>query len=124
MVFKLACLLLLTEIPVELWEEPWTALGIEFGEATPPKIELQAPPSALATLAQKTITFYRAYLTQTTGPRSHFRPSSSLYMLQAIQNHGFITGYILGCDRLLRENSESWVYRAIEEDGRHFKSDN
>jgi len=57
------------------------------------------------------------------GPRSHFRPTSSRYMLLAMRRYGFIKGYIMGCDRLLRENKEEWVYRKVVIDGEEFKWD-
>ena len=45
------------------------------------------------------------------GPRSHFIPSSSQYTYDAISRYGFFKGFILGCDRLMRENNDPWVYR-------------
>jgi putative component of membrane protein insertase Oxa1/YidC/SpoIIIJ protein YidD len=35
-------------------------------------------------------------------------------MKEAIQKHGFVLGFFLGCDRLQRENSDPWIYRCIE----------
>lgn len=29
----------------------------------------------------------------------------------------------MGCDRLMRENSDDWVYRKVEENGKLFKYD-
>lgn len=74
-------------------------------------------------IAEKIIWFHQNILSPVDGPRSHFRPSSSGYMLEAIQKHGFIMGYLLGCDRLLRENSAKWVYPTVEYDGRTLKWD-
>ncbi len=48
---------------------------------------------------------------QQTAPRSHFIPSSSQYTLEAVRKYGFFKGWMLGCDRLMRENDEEWVYR-------------
>ena len=80
------------------------------------------PPHSLAVrLAEKVIYFHQHVLSPTDGPRSHFRPSSSNYMKEAMQKHGFITGFLMGCDRLMRENSDPWVYRKIEDDGLLFK---
>ncbi len=73
--------------------------------------------------AEKVIWFHQNILSPVDGPRSHFRPSSSAYMLAAIKRHGFLKGYILGCDRLLRENSEKWIYPTIEYDGHILKWD-
>ena len=74
-------------------------------------------------LAGLVIDFHQKVISPVDGPRSHFRPSSSQYMRQAMSNYGFFKGYIMGCDRLLRENSEEWVYRTIEENGATFKYD-
>jgi uncharacterized protein len=63
------------------------------------------------------VRFHQNIISPVDGPRSHFRPTSSRYMLLAMKRHGFIKGYIMGCDRLLRENSDRWVYRQKEIDG-------
>ncbi len=41
----------------------------------------------------------------------------------AIERYGFLRGFVMGCDRLLRENNEEWVYRKIEAGDRVFKYD-
>lgn len=74
-------------------------------------------------LGEYVILFHQNILSPVDGPRSHFRPTSSRYMLLAMRRHGFIKGYIMGCDRLLRENKEDWVYRTIEIDGETYKWD-
>jgi putative component of membrane protein insertase Oxa1/YidC/SpoIIIJ protein YidD len=74
-------------------------------------------------IAGLVIDFHQKVISPVDGPRSHFRPSSSQYMRQAMKNYGFFKGYIMGCDRLLRENSEEWVYRTVEENGAIFKYD-
>ncbi len=73
--------------------------------------------------AEHIILFHQNVLSPVDGPRSHFRPSSSAYMMQSMQKHGFIKGFLMGCDRLMRENSDAWVYRKIEEDGKVYKYD-
>jgi putative component of membrane protein insertase Oxa1/YidC/SpoIIIJ protein YidD len=83
-----------------------------------------APRRSLAVrTAEHIILFHQNVLSPVDGPRSHFRPSSSSYMMLAMQKHGFFKGFIMGCDRLMRENSDEWVYRKIEEDGKLFKYD-
>ncbi len=74
-------------------------------------------------LAEKIILFHQNILSPVDGPRSHFRPTSSRYMLLAIRTHGFIKGFVMGCDRLLRENKEVWVYRTRIIDGIEYKWD-
>lgn len=102
------------------FEEPWGKdAGVKYqGEKTPKK-EL----SILGKAANAVIVFHQKVLSPIDGPRSHFRPTSSRYMQLAIERYGFIRGYLMGCDRLLRENNEDWVYRTIEIDGKSYKYD-
>lgn len=79
--------------------------------------------SPMGKLAEAIILFHHKFITQIDGPRSHFRPTSSTYMLKAIRKHGFVKGYILGCDRLLRENEDPWHYRMRLIDGKLYKWD-
>ncbi len=72
---------------------------------------------------EKIIWFHQNIISPVDGPRSHFRPSSSGYMLEAVRKHGFITGILMGCDRLLRENNEDWIYYTVEYEGRTLKWD-
>jgi len=44
-------------------------------------------------------------------------------MRLAMKRHGFVKGFIMGCDRLLRENKEEWVYRRKVFDGVEYKWD-
>lgn len=69
------------------------------------------------------VKFHTDIISPVDGPRSHFRPTSSRYMLLAMKRHGFIKGYIMGCDRLLRENNDPWVYRKREINGVVYKWD-
>ena len=77
----------------------------------------------LTQLSEWIILFHQNVVSPADGPRSHFRPTSSRYMLLAMRRYGFIKGYLMGCDRLLRENNETWVYRAVLIDGTVFKWD-
>ena len=102
--------------------EPWgkdADLKIKQ-EITP---SLTTPPSPLTQIMEKAILFHQNVISPADGPRSHFRPSSSAYMLLAIRRHGFFKGYVMGCDRLLRENSDKWIYRTAEIDGKVWKID-
>lgn len=118
---------LLTIVSSSLWSqpgyfEPWgkdTDLTIEHHEGHAPS--LSPLDSPFGWLAEKSILFHQNILSPVDGPRSHFRPSSSAYMLEAIKTHGFMQGFIMGCDRLLRENDSPWVYRTIEENGKRYK---
>ena len=75
------------------------------------------------TIADAIIRFHQTVISPVDGPRSHYRPTSSRYMQLAMYRYGFLRGYLMGCDRLLRENDEEWVYRKIEVDGQIFKYD-
>lgn len=100
--------------------EPW---GNDAGLKTPPPKQ-EAPVRSLATqIADQVIRFHQQVISPVDGPRSHFRPSSSRYMQLAMYRYGFVKGFIMGCDRLIRENDEKWVYRTIEDDGKIFKYD-
>ena len=74
-------------------------------------------------IANAIIRFHQRVISPVDGPRSHFRPTSSRYMQLAMQRYGFLKGFVMGCDRLLRENDEEWVYHTIEVDGQTFKYD-
>lgn len=100
--------------------EPW---GKDAELSLPKPLEAQADSSIATRIADKIIRFHQEVISPVDGPRSHFRPTSSRYMQLAMKRYGFIKGYLMGCDRLLRENDEEWVYRKIEIDGRIFKYD-
>ncbi|MBS0620237.1 MAG: membrane protein insertion efficiency factor YidD [Verrucomicrobia bacterium] len=102
------------------YHAPW---GKDADLKTIPIEQPQAPPSIPVRVAQKIIRFHQKVLSPVDGPRSHFIPSSSQYMYLAMQKHGFIEGFIMGCDRLMRENGDDWVYRKIEIDGKLYKTD-
>ena len=120
--------LLLFLLPIALhalpgYYEPWGKdADLKY---SPIEIAAPAPPkhSLGVKIAKQIILFHQNVLSPVDGPRSHFRPSSSEYMLQAMQKHGFVKGFFMGCDRLMRENSADWVYLKIEEDGKLFKHD-
>jgi uncharacterized protein len=100
--------------------EPWgKEADLKYTAECAPVVP--AAPSLAVRAAEHIIHFHQNVLSPVDGPRSHFRPSSSNYMMQAMQKHGFIEGFILGCDRLMRENGDDWVYRKIETEGQLFK---
>lgn len=74
-------------------------------------------------MAEKVILFHQNIISPADGPRSSFRPTSARYMLLAMRRHGFLKGYVMGCDRLLRENKDDWVYRTRTIDGITYKFD-
>ena len=67
------------------------------------------------TFAEVMIGFHQKVISPADGPRSHFIPSSSQYAMDAMRKYGFFKGYIMGCDRLMRENKDPWVYRTTKD---------
>jgi uncharacterized protein len=103
--------------------EPW-GKDADLMYTQPQLIRETKPVSSLAVrVAEQIILFHQHVLSPVDGPRSHFRPSSSSYMMQSMQKHGFVEGFLMGCDRLMRENNDEWVYRKIETEGKIFKYD-
>jgi putative component of membrane protein insertase Oxa1/YidC/SpoIIIJ protein YidD len=92
------------------YELPW---GRDAELAAPSPTTHEKKHSLPVKVAEHVIRFHQQVISPVDGPRSHFFPSSSQYMLLAMQKHGFIEGYLMGCDRLLRENDDAWVYRTI-----------
>ena len=80
-------------------------------------------PSGTYQLANTLIQFHQKNFSPIDGPRSSFRPTSSRYMQLAMQRYGTCQGFFMGCDRLLRENSETWVYQTRIIDGITYKFD-
>ena len=117
--FLLMTLPLFSEIG---YVEPWgkDAEMVSHLIGAPP---LPKKAGFITRMALQVILFRQNVLSPVDGPRSHFRPSSSQYMFQAMREHGFIKGYVMGCDRLLRENSEDWIYRTTTYNGKIYKWD-
>lgn len=65
----------------------------------------------LGRFAEVMIGFHQNVISPADGPRSNFIPSSSQYTLDAMREYGFFQGFCMGCDRLMRENKDPWVYR-------------
>jgi putative component of membrane protein insertase Oxa1/YidC/SpoIIIJ protein YidD len=124
----LSKLLFILCLPLSLYALPgyWEPWGKDADlKVTPQELTPTAPKknSLAARMGEGIILFYQKVISPANGPRSHFRPTSSRYMLLAIRKYGFLKGYSMGCDRLLRENEDPWVYRTIEIDGTLYKWD-
>lgn len=122
MLSKLPILIFLTTalLSKEPYREPW---GRDADLGAPQQISILKNHSWPARISDAIIRFHQNVISPVDGPRSHFRPTSSRYMQLAIQRYGFIRGYLMGCDRLLRENGEEWVYNKVEIDGKVYKYD-
>jgi putative membrane protein insertion efficiency factor len=84
--------------------EPW---GQDSDIEQPPKAACEAHPLAGE---DAIIHFHQRVLSPADGSRCCFYPSCSQYMLEALRKHGFLKGFLLGCDRLLRDNSGRGEY--------------
>lgn len=126
MLFRVSCFFLCT---LSLYAErgyllPWGDESSFARKQYMSKIEQPGEPENLmGKFAEGVILFHQEVISPVDGPRSHFRPTSSRYMLLAMRRHGLIKGFLKGCDRLLRENDEDWVYRTVIIDGEKFKWD-
>lgn len=93
-------------------EEPW---GVDATLMQKSAVSLPVRCSNLVRMGEAAIQFHQTVISPADGPRSHFVPSSSEYTKQAMQRYGFFGGYLLGCDRLMRENDEDWFYLKIQD---------
>lgn len=59
---------------------------------------------------QDLILFHQEIISPVDGERSHFLPTSSHYMQDAVAKYGIWQGWLMGMDRLMRENSDPWIY--------------
>lgn len=89
-------------------EEPW---GKDADLSYPSSVQEMPCRARNVALSLALIRFHQEVISPADGPRSHYIPSSSQYTYDAISCYGFFKGWILGCDRLMRENDEAWVYR-------------
>jgi uncharacterized protein len=116
MILLLSCVL----CAKEAFKEPW---GKDTTLLCPLHSQAEKTANLAVRIADAIIRFHQEVISPVDGPRSHFRPTSSRYMQLAMQRYGFWKGFIMGCDRLLRENDEEWVYHTVQLDGRLFKYD-
>lgn len=108
-----------------LGEEPWgkdADLVHKTQENWGKGYAYSTPKNALG-LAHILIKFHQEIISEADGPRSHYKPSSSQYTLMAMKKYGVLWGFIKGCDRLTRENSDPWLYEMVEFGGDLFKLD-
>lgn len=69
----------------------------------------------LGKFAETMIGFHQKVISPADGPRSNFIPCSSQYTLNAMRKYGFFQGFSMGCDRLMRENKDPWIYRLTQD---------
>ncbi len=113
MLFRLIILLIL---PIAIFaEEPWGS-DADFSNPRPDK---KKP----ALIAGVLIKFHQQVISPIDGPRSHFSPSSSAYAYEAMARYGFLKGFTMACDRLMRENRDPWKYTLYQTGGYTHKWD-
>ena len=110
-------LLLILFIPFCLYADPWgkdadLVKGSRCQEKTSFNV-CQTP--LMGKIAECLIGFHQTVITQIDGPRSNYLPSSSQYTLDAMRKYGFFVGFSMGCDRLMRENDDPWVYSKVKD---------
>lgn len=96
-----------------LYSDPW---GKDADLISPPSEIIKKSTistSLLGSVGESLIKFHQNIISPIDGPRSHFLPSSSQYTLEAMRKYGFFIGYMYGCDRLMRENSDPWIYPKV-----------
>jgi hypothetical protein len=122
--FLIFSLLMHGNLPAQFSESPALPWGPDMEFLKEAK---NLPKPALLRPAQKTcrsmIRFFQVYISPIDGPRSSFYPTSSQYALEAIQKYGVLKGITMGCDRLMRENKELWVYPTTNKYGIERKLD-
>jgi putative component of membrane protein insertase Oxa1/YidC/SpoIIIJ protein YidD len=95
--------------------EPW-GVEADLYEVKKPLKNI-SPQTSLQKIGSGSIRFFQNYISAIDGPRSTFYPTSSEYTRQMICKYGLLQGIALGCDRLMRENNEHWVYRTTIKHG-------
>ncbi len=122
----LFCFIIFALLQFPLQADPW-GKDADLSFYCPEQKESASPKCKtpfLGFLAEKLIKFHQNVISPCDGPRSHYIPSSSQYALEAMQKYDFLTGLGMGCDRLIRENKEEWVYRTtVDGAGKPIKYD-
>lgn len=104
--------------------DPWGKDADLARTNIPKKTSSPCRTPLLGTFAETMIRFHQKIISPADGPRSNFIPCSSQYTLNAMRKYGFFQGFSMGCDRLMRENKDPWVYRLTQDrEGRLIKYD-
>jgi putative component of membrane protein insertase Oxa1/YidC/SpoIIIJ protein YidD len=109
---------------LSLKADPWGKDADLANYRTIKKASARCRTPLLGTFAETMIGFHQKIISPADGPRSNFIPCSSQYTLNAMRKYGFFQGFAMGCDRLMRENKDPWVYRLTQDrEGRLIKYD-
>lgn len=112
----LLCFFCITSLFADPWGKDADLVSRKISSC---QIEKNEESSPIARLGIVAIRFHQEVISPADGPRSHFIPSSSQYTLDAMKKYGFIQGVMMGCDRLMRENDDPWVYRKTVDGALH-----
>ena len=66
------------------------------------------------------ISFFQTYISPMDGPRCQLYPTCSGYGKEAFSRNGSIAGFIMTADRLMRDNSDAYLYYPLIKVGRHY----
>lgn len=108
-----------------LQADPWGKdADLAYRKTEKPCAKDSCPTPLLGRFAEVMISFHQNIISPADGPRSNFIPSSSQYTLDAMRKYGFFQGFCMGCDRLMRENEDPWVYQVtLDSTGKTIKYD-
>lgn len=102
--------------PTKCFSDPWgkdADLVHKREQCTPQSRKYKTP--IFGPLSEVLIRFHQEVISPADGPRSYHKPSSSQYTLDAIRKYGFFRGFLMGCDRLMRENDDPWIYPIVKD---------
>ncbi len=85
--------------------------------------ENRPPSSKSARIGVYAIDWYKQNIASLNILQCDFYPTCSQYTKQAMQKYGFLKGWMMGCDRLMRCNHDLWVYPEVKVDGQLKKYD-
>jgi len=125
LIFFVCTIPLLVLFPTKCFPAPWgkdADLASKREQCTPQSNRCRTP--IIGPLSEVLIRFHQEVISPADGPRSYHKPSSSQYTLDAIRKYGFFRGFLMGCDRLMRENDDPWIYPIVKDaSGDTFKWD-
>ncbi|PIE62469.1 MAG: hypothetical protein CSA25_05035 [Desulfobacter postgatei] len=99
-------------------------LSVFISGVLPNMLWAQDPPENKEPATHPLIQFYQACISGIDGNRCAMYPSCSQYCVQATQKHGFVLGWIMTCDRILRcGRDEVGLAPHVRLNGRQFTFD-
>lgn len=101
-------------IPILAFSGPWGKDADLCKSKKPTVTQQYCETPVLGMLSETVVSFHKKVISPSDGPRSHHRPTSSQYMLDATRKYGFCQGFMMGCDRLMRENADPWIYPVVK----------